>query len=209
MRLILPQSLDGDINQRLSLEGIISFLGSLDLTKAQNPSAVDHLLNHPELFIGHWTETEVNYLLYGQEIGDELVCKSFHFDYYNFMHYLDTDNPEEMARNDICSLDSGFPHVHVLASNPISNVNPDNEFLGTLHSHPLLGFIAKSPKSPDDVGFSPPDLDWNARYLERYGRDGRRLAFVIYYSDKIFYRGISQTKTTKPELIDITIAGTK
>ena len=46
-------------------------------------------------------------------------------------------------------------------------------------------------------------VDINNWYLERYGTDGRKLAFVIYYSDNNFYMGAFRTRHAQSELLNI------
>lgn len=206
-RLLLPRGLDIDIKRRLKSEEMLRFLGSLDLREAPYAKRLGWLAKqNPKRFDNHWVETEVNYLLYGQETADGLLCTGSHFDFYNFFVVIDTSIPGEATRKDICETDAGImPHVHALAYNPEANRNDPTKFLGTIHNHFALGSLYRNPRSADKVGFSSQDEEWNDRYLDEHGKDGRRLAFGIYYSDSDFYVGISRTNSTKPELCDIVL----
>lgn len=206
-KLLLPRTLDIEIKARLKSEKMLEFLKSLDLTGDPHAKRLEWLREQEaERFDNHWVETEVNYLLYGHETSEGLVCTGTHFDFYNFFVVIDTSIPGEATRKDICESDRGFmPHVHALAYNREANRNNPNTFLGSLHNHFMMGYMYKNPKTVEGVGFSPQDEEWNDRYLEEHGKDGRRLAFGIYYSDEDFYVGISRTKSTKPELCEIVL----
>lgn len=206
-KLIIPKTLDEEIKRRLKTEEIVSFLDTLDLRNVQDAEGIKYLVDYPERLANGWTMTEVNYLLYGQEIDGDLFVRRSHFDYYNFFNYIDTRDPERMVREDICEADKDLaPHVHALAYTPERNVNREANFLGTLHNHPLLGFPSrKRMNTVDAVGFSTEDEWWNNHYLEKYGVDGRKLAFAVYYSDNDFYMGVTRTKSIHPKLLDICV----
>jgi len=205
--LIIPTSFDEDIKRRLEIEEIISFLNSLDLTtKREEDIEVEDLIKSLPQRVPDWTSIEVNYLLYGHETLDGLVCTGNYFHFYNFFHYIDTRDPKQATREDLCEADGGAPHIHTLVYNPEENNNKESNFLGTLHNHPHLGFPSrKRMDSINAVGFSPEDKWWNNYYLEKYGNDGRKLAFVVYYSDNDFYMGAFGTKSTQPELLEIMV----
>lgn len=206
-KLVIPGSLDLDIKRRLKLEEIIKFLSSLDLTTVQDAASVRYLIDNPQRFQSGWTMTEVNYLLYGTEKSEGLVCTDGQFHYYNFFNYIDMNNPEDRTRKDICEAERGIAtHVHALVHNPQASEIDGEKFLGTLHNHPYFGFSSrKRMNKVDAVGFSSDDEWWNNWYLDRYGIDGRKLAFVVYYSDNDFYMGVVRTKHTQPILLDIIV----
>jgi hypothetical protein len=203
--LILPEALDADLKHRLSKDGLIDFLDTFDFAKEPEGKIEWHRdvisSGHP-----HWVSEEANYLLYGKETPDGSIVTHFYFQYYNFFHTLDMDNPEDMSREDICESDIEiWPHTHTFLDNPVSNAVKGRKLLGTLHSHPYaIGKI-------DDPAFSPQDLRWNERYLNFYGRDGRRLSFVIYNQvDRIdpandYYNGVSQRLNSDPNLLEINL----
>lgn len=160
----------------------------------------------PGRLSSQWTSVEINYLLYGRQTPAGLVCTGYHFQYYNFFHYIDTDNPEQIARQDVCEADPLAPHTHSYLNNLDKNPNRGRKILGSLHSHPYGGFHSrKSMKTVESVGFSPDDEWWNNWYLTKYGADGRNMAFVIYYADNDFYKGASLSKSTEPQHLDIVI----
>lgn len=206
-KLVVSKSLGEDIKRRLVPEEIVRFLGSLDLAQVRDAEDIRYLLSYPQRLSNGWTSTEVNYLLYGREMDNDLICTNAYFEYYNFFHYINMNDPEQMARKDICKADIGIaPHVHTLAYNPEKNRNLGKNLLGTLHNHNHLGFPSRQKmKSVSAVGFSPDDEFWNNWYLERYGTDGRKLAFVIYYSDNDFYMGAFKTRHTQLGLLNIVI----
>src|SRR3989338_848594 len=140
-RLVIPKSLDGDIKRRLRPEEIVGFLGSLDLTNVRDVEGIRYLLAYPERLGNGLTSTETNYLLYGREIDNDLVCANAYFEFYNFFHYINMNDPEQMARKDLCGADTdSAPHTHTLVYNPEKNRNLGRGLLGTLHSHPHSGF---------------------------------------------------------------------
>lgn len=200
-RLVLPKNLDTDIKQRLSIDGIME-VADLEGT-GWTPETFSSRLR------SGWTETEINYLLYGKQQGNILVCTGFYPKDYNFFHYLDPNNPEEMARDDICPEEREFvPHLHSFLNNPDKNPYPDQDFLGWLHNHFIGGYsIKKRMGTVESVGFSPPDWDWINRYAETYGANNRRLAFVIYYSSPKtdFYKGLVLARDLPPTHLEVAI----
>lgn len=205
--LILPRSLHEDIKRRLGGDEIIHFLSTLDLTNVQDANRIKYLLDNPLGFKNGWVSTEVNYLLHGRETSDGLICTGNHFHYYNFFMYIDVNDAQQLARKDICEADMAAPHVHALVYNPDTNTNKEEDFLGTLHNHPHFGFASRRRmKTIDAVGFSPDDERWNEWYLEKYGADKRKLAFVIYYSDNDFYMGVARRRSEQPKFLEIGIS---
>lgn len=206
-RLILPANLDKDIKRRLTVDGIASFLETITLTSDKEIELINwYKAFLPGRLSSGWTNLEINYLLYGRQTPTGLVCTGYHFQYYNFFHYIDFDDPEQAIRQDICDADPLAPHTHSYLNNLDRNPNRGRKFLGSLHSHPLLGFLSrKKMNSVTSVGFSPDDEWWNNRYLTKYGADGRNMAFVIYYADNDFYKGITLSQSTQPQHLDILV----
>ena len=204
-KLMLPSSLDVDVKKRLELDSMMLFINSLDPKKV-SPEQIEWFKNAlPERYTSKWTTVEINYQLYGRETSDGLIAAGYNFHYYNFSHNLDMTDPEQASRVDICEADATItPHTHSLIYNPEENPNKGKKILGTLHSHPHFGFTSrKDRKSVESVGFSPPDIWLNNWHLKKYGKDGRKLAFLIYYPENDFYKGVSQTKSTEPKHLNI------
>ena len=205
--LVLPISFDQDIKRRLSPEGLTDFIDSLDQTRLAPELLSWYKEILPKRYASRWTSTEVNYLLYGRQTVTGIISIDYYFDYYNFFHYVDTRDREESSRDDVCWVDLLMPHIHTYLYNPERNPNRGKKFIGTLHCHPHGGFLAESPNekvwSPKPTGFSTPDIAWNNRYLKKYGRDGRLMAFLIYYQENGSYFGNSQTVNSSPQSLTV------
>lgn len=205
-RLILPRSLDLDLKRTLSPDGIAEFVDAVD-PAAIDPELLDwHKQHLAQRVASRWSMMEAIYLLYGRETPNALVCNGFYFQYYNLFHYLDMSNPQEAAREDICPDDRELgAHTHSFLWNPNKNPNRGRKLLGYLHNH-NRGLIAqKRMTTVGSVGFSAPDWDNNNRYLQKYGTDGRNMAFVIYYPGDDFYKGITVSQTSQPGHLEIEV----
>lgn len=204
-KLLLPKAIDVDIKRRLSLDGILELIPPLDPVRLAQ-GEIDWRTVIQERYPTHWTDVEANYLLYGKSTPLGIVSIGFYFQYYNFFHTVNMDDPQEAKTEGICKSDQAiWPHTHTYLDNPERNRN-NGRFLGTLHTHPF------SFGNSGSADFSPQDLAWNQAYLRRYGTDGRKMTFVIYNQafgkspENDYYSGVSQTITTPPVLLDISLA---
>lgn len=202
-KLVLPKSLDEDIKRRVSSKGVAEAVSSTPLASDWDRTYL------AERVKSRWTSAEISYYLYGSEHNGILVCTGFYPHEYNFLHYLNQDNPEEMAREDVCPDDRALaPHVHSFLTNDEKNPFSDKDFLGWMHNHPLTGFASrKTKKTVESVGLSESDWEWVYWYLEAYGSDNRKLAFPIYYSGENadFYKSIVISKSMGPAHLDVVV----